>query len=154
MKNSGFTLIELLVVVAIIGILAGIVLSSLGAARNKGGDASVQGNLGSIRHSAELYILNNGNYVSSAVATTTSCLTASGMFTDAKVKNAISAAVNGGGGTVACAANTSYWVVAAQLKSNSSNWWCVSSVGSSTLLTNRTTGNILNLGGTVGNSCL
>lgn len=149
MRNSGFTLIELLVVVAIIGILAGIVLSSLGAARNKGGDASVQGNLGSIRHSAELYILNNGNYASSAISTTTSCLSAAGMFSDPKVKSAISAAMNAGGGTVACAANTTYWVVASQFKSNSSNWWCVSSIGSSTQLNNITTGNIL----TVGNSC-
>ena len=50
----GFTLIELLVVVAIIGILASVVLSSLNTARAKGANAAIKANLANIRAQAEL----------------------------------------------------------------------------------------------------
>lgn len=131
---KGFTLIELLVVIAIIGILAGIVLASLGSARNKGGDAAVQGDLVSIRAQAELYSTNNGNSYGTQATTTTAagCAAGSGIYSDQTVKNAITAAATAGGGGVACSATTNYWVVKAQLKSNTSNAWCVSSSGSST----------------------
>jgi prepilin-type N-terminal cleavage/methylation domain-containing protein len=53
-KKSGFTLIELLVVVAIIGILATVVLSSLGTARDRAKDASIKSILSNMRAQAEL----------------------------------------------------------------------------------------------------
>ncbi len=59
-KSSAFTLIELLVVVAIIGILAAIVLSSLTSARVKGRDSARVQTLKSLQNAVELYMANNG----------------------------------------------------------------------------------------------
>ncbi len=62
MKNKGFTLIELLVVIAIIGILATIVLTSLGSARTKAGDARAIAEVDQLRKALELYYSDHGQY--------------------------------------------------------------------------------------------
>lgn len=62
MKNKGFTLIELLVVVAIIGVLATIVLSSLSEARKSARDANRVSAVRQMQTALELYNLDNGTY--------------------------------------------------------------------------------------------
>ncbi len=70
-KNKGFTLIELLVVIAIIGILAAIVLVSLGGARNSAKDARVMTGMAQIRTTAEIFYSDNSNAYTNLACTTT-----------------------------------------------------------------------------------
>ena len=61
-SKRGFTLIELLVVVAIIGILATIIILSLGGAREKARDSRRAADLVEMRNALEIYYARNLNY--------------------------------------------------------------------------------------------
>lgn len=81
--QKGFTLIELLVVIAIIGILASVILASLGDARTQARIASAQSSARSVQAAAVLCQTNFDNLTAPTN-------------------------VNDGGGTI-CAGSTSTW---------------------------------------------
>lgn len=125
--KRGFTLIELLVVIAIIGILAGIVLASLGNARSGATGAKIKEEMSSMRAAAEVYYGSNNNAYS---ATTGAGACDAGMFNDANSSmKALVDSVQASATAVDCASSATAWSVAATIATSPVTYWCVDSTG-------------------------
>lgn len=136
-KARGFTLIELLVVIAIIGILAGIVLASLGSARSGANDAAVKEQMSSMRTQAELFYSSNSNTYTTVCTTGTNNIAA--LLTATVNSSAVAAGATlgtidaaGAYNKVTCSDAAGTWVVEAPLGNSTSgtpSMWCVDSTG-------------------------
>ena len=139
-SSLGFTLIELLVVVAIIGILAAVVFSSLNSARNKGNDAAVKANLRNATGQGEIFWNTN---TASANSYTNVCTNGvvggtlgvgSFVLAAAKANGLASYATDPAtpGGTLTTATcNDSATAWAAEVPLKAGGMWCVDSTGRS-----------------------
>jgi prepilin-type N-terminal cleavage/methylation domain-containing protein len=146
--GRGFTLIELLVVVAIIGLLAAIVITSVSGARQKGIDVSVKSQMSHLRTMAEtFYGAGNANtYLGfcGTTTTTTALKNAQSAYNGIPANVQVNAA--GDGAKVTCNASATGWAAEAPLSgsvSGTAKMWCVdsqgNSVGKATALASATT---------------
>lgn len=145
--QRGFTLIELLVVIAIIGILAAVVLTSLGGAQEGAQNSNVQQTLSSTAGAAQLYYNRNDFSYDGLCAELTSTgevladLADSIGYITGTADNAAAADEE-----VACYDDVNVWAVSAPFVvdgvtggDTTGGYWCIDSTGTRDEIADHTT---------------
>lgn len=124
-NKAGFTVVELLIVIAIIGILASVVVSSLNDARGSGVEAKIK---------SELVLLGKRAKIEEASTLTYDRVCGSNGFpTSTEVRVILDAIEDFSPETVVCNSSTGAFAVSAAV--STSTFWCVDSEGASKSLT-------------------
>lgn len=120
--RAGFTLVELLAVIFIIGLLAVIVITSLGGNRNRAKDIAIKSSLLEVAKAAELLAGAIGGY-GSVCDPTDVTLTSDGDLGRMKIS------IENQGGIISCKDSDTQYAVISEL--NQGNCWCVDWQGQS-----------------------
>ncbi len=116
--QAGFTLVELLITIAIIGILAATILSSLNDARTSGIGAKIQGEMDSIAKRAEIEHTSAGHY---------DMVCGSNSVTQSAVITGLIASINTlASSTVVCNSDTTEYAASVPINYT---YWCIDSAG-------------------------